>query len=315
MQSTLNPKPSDDPHDFVVVPPDVVGVAPADDELSNLLQKAARHRPDPQTRGASADSTVPPVDATFRPAAVDEALAPGNHASIAGRLARGFAALLLAACIALAGVAWKSYGDVARKQIAKWTTQFVLVASQPPEPTAAAAPAAPAEQKEAAAASPPPTPPAQSATETAAPAATPSPEATAPSPESAQLLQLMSRDLASLGQEVEQLKASIEQLKAGQQQMSREVAVPPEQNLRPRKPAPSPRPAVARTRKPTPSYPSTQAAVAPMLPPAAAPYYPSRQPDYAPRQLEPQPQFSSEPPADPELSSVPRPPMPMRGAD
>jgi hypothetical protein len=44
MQSTLNRKPSDDPHDVVVVAPDAVRVAPSDDEISNLLQQAARQR-------------------------------------------------------------------------------------------------------------------------------------------------------------------------------------------------------------------------------------------------------------------------------
>ena len=42
MHSTLNPKPNDDPHDVVVVAPDVVRVAPSDQEISHLLQQAAR---------------------------------------------------------------------------------------------------------------------------------------------------------------------------------------------------------------------------------------------------------------------------------
>ena len=44
MHSTLKLKPTDDPHDFVVVAPDAVQVAPAEDEISNLLREAARQR-------------------------------------------------------------------------------------------------------------------------------------------------------------------------------------------------------------------------------------------------------------------------------
>ncbi len=119
----------------------------------------------------------------------------------------------------------------------------------------------------------------------------------------------MTRDLASLGQEVEQLKASIEQLRASQQQMSRDVAKASEvkaseQNLRPRISALPPRPAAVRARKPLPSYPPQQALTAPVLPQATAPY--------VTRQPEPQPQAPVQSLTDPELSSVPRPPMPVR---
>jgi hypothetical protein len=309
MHSTLTPKQSDDPHDVVVVAPDAVRVAPADEELSKLLHAAAaRYRSDPQPRAgsdASAGPMVPPVDTTFRPAAVNDVLFPGKRWSMVRRAMRGFIALLLAACIGLAAVAWRSYGDTVKRQTAKLTTQLVLTSSLPPEESGPAAePAAPAVAAAAADAAPlQPAPPAQSAAEAVAPAA-------APSPGSAQLLQSMTRDVASLGQEVEQLKASIEQLKAGQQQISRDVAKASEnkaseQNPRPRIAALPPRPPVARARKPMPSYPPPQAAAAPPLPPTAAPYY-------LPRQPEPQPQSTAEPQADPELASVPRPPMPVR---
>src|SRR5258707_1355132 len=93
MQSTLKPKQTDDPHDFLVVAPDPVRVAPdavrvardpvraapADEELSNLLHAAAaRYRSDPQTRAGSAGPTVPPVDTTFRPAAINNVRARGK---------------------------------------------------------------------------------------------------------------------------------------------------------------------------------------------------------------------------------------------
>jgi hypothetical protein len=307
MQSTLISRPGDDPHDVVVVAPDAVRVAPAEDELSSLLHQAARLRSDLQVRaapGVAAGPVVPEVDTRFRPTAAGDV--PGYRGSMARRALRGLTALLLATCIGLAGVAWKAYGDVAKKQIAKWGTQIVLIASlSPDKPALSAQPAAPAAEVDAANAAPePPAAPAESTAEAAAPAA-------APSPDSAQL-QSMASDLASVSQQVEQLKASIAELKASQQQMSRDLAKASEQNARPRIAALPPRPTVARPRKPTPLYPPPQAAVAPPLPQAPAPYYASRQPDYAPRQVEPQQQFTAEPPGDPELASVPRPPMPLR---
>src|SRR5664279_6308984 len=125
MHSTLTPKANDDPHDVVVVAPDAVRVAPSDDEISELLRGAARHRPDVETRAepdSFAGATIPPVDTTFRPAALDD-----DGPSTARRLARGFAALLLAACIGGGALVWKAYGDTAVKQIAKLATQLVMI--------------------------------------------------------------------------------------------------------------------------------------------------------------------------------------------
>ena len=59
-----------------------------------------------------------------------------------------------------------------------------------------------------------------------------------------------------------------------------------------------------------PPYPLPQAAAAPALSPAAA-SYPAAAPYYAPRQPEPPP-ATTQPQPDPELSSVPRPPMPVQ---
>ena len=316
MQSTPNPKQSDDPHDFVVVAPDAVTVAPAHDEIATLLHDAARHLSESQTRTASgfpACPPVPPVDTTFRPAAVDDVEVASPRRSIGRGAVRAFTALLLAGCIGATAFAWRSWGDAAEKKVATWATQFVMTASLPPEksdPSAQAAPAA--VQADAANAAP-----AQPTTSAQSAVAAIVPTAAAASPDSAQLLQSMARDLASLGQEVEQLKASIEQIKASQQ-TSRDAAraseaKASEQNLRPRisAPPPPPRPAVARAPKPPPPLPPMQAA-APALPQAGAPYYAPRQPEYQPRQIEPQPQGSVERQADPELESVPRPPMPVR---
>jgi hypothetical protein len=301
MHSTLNPKPTDDPHDIVVVPPDVVQVAPADDELSKLLREAARQHSGPQTRTGSrldADAAVPPVDTTFRASAVNNVQLRGHRRWIGRGAVRAFSALLLAACIGVAGIAWQT--DAAKKVIAKVATQLVVIASLSPEKSGPPAlPAAADTSADAANAAPPqPAPLAQSAAAAAAPSADPA------------KLQSMARDLASAGQEIEQLKASIEQLKASQQQMSRDIAKASEnkaseQNPRPRISPPPPRPAAARARKPLTPYPRPQAAAAPALPPTAAPY--------VPRQVEPPPpQTTGEPLTDPELASVPRPPMPVR---
>jgi hypothetical protein len=350
MQSTLKPKQTDDPHDFLVVAPDAVRVAPdpvrvtsdpvrtasdpvrvapADEELSNLLQAAAaRYRSDPQTGagvGIPAGPKVPRVDATFRPAAVNNVGARGKGWPTARRLARGFVALLLAACIGAAAVAWRTWGDTAKKQFAKLTTQLVVFSSLPPEKSelpaqataAVAQPAAVVAQVDAANAAPPPL--AQPAAETITPAAA---AAAAPSPDQAQSLQSMARDLASAGQEIALLKASVEQLRANQQQISRDVAKASEvkaseakatevkaseQNVRPRTTrisAPPPRAAAAPARKPLQPYPPRQTMAAPALPPAPPPYQP--------RQVEPEPQGAAEPLADPELASAPRPPLPVR---
>jgi hypothetical protein len=336
MHSTPTAKPSDDPHDILVVAPDVARVAPAEDELSSLLHEAAaRYGLDSQSRAApdvsarptlppdlSAGPTIPPVDTMFRPAAVNDNPVADKRRSMVGAAVRAFTALLLALCIGVAAFVWRSYGDTLEKKIARWTTQFVLTASSSPEkPELAAPPAAPGIVADAASAAPvQPAAPAQTAAQDVAPAI-------AAPPSDAAQLQSMSRDLASLGQQVEQLKASIEQLKTGQQQASREIAKvsdkASEPNTRPKLSALPPRPAVARQHRPMPPYsPPQAAATAPVLPPAAAPYpapapyyppnYPPRQTDYLPRPPQAQPQYAAEPPADPELSSVPRPPMPLR---
>jgi hypothetical protein len=300
MHSTLNPKPTDDPHDFVVVAPNAVRVAPADEELSNLLQEAARRSSNPQTRTGSdfpAGAPVLPVDTTFRPAAVNDVKVPGERRSIGKSAVRSFTALLLAASIGVAAIAWQSSGNVAKQIIAKWAPKFILTSLMPEleKPGLPAQPNPPTVQAAAANTAPPqPAPPAQTAPEGVAPTTA------ALSPGEPQLLQSMARDLATAGQEIEQLKASIEQLKASQEQMSRDIAKAPVQNLRPKISAPPPRSAAAPARKPMPPFPPPQSAAASTLPQAAAPS--------VPQQPEPQPQATAQPLAEP----VPRPPMPVR---
>jgi hypothetical protein len=308
MQSTLNPQQADphaDPHDDVLV-------ARIDEELSKLAHDAMRDPLDPQTHTGSdfsAGPAVPPVDTTFRPAAVNQ----GHRPSFGVRAIRAFIGFLLAVCIGVAGVVWQAYGDAAKQMIARWTPQLVATSSPPPEnPGLPEQPNPPAVQANAAKAAPPqPAPPAQAAAEGVAPAAA--------APESAVLLESMARELASARQEIDQLKASQEQMsreiakakayeakaslaKASQTRASQTRAS--EQNLQPRISALPPRSAAAPVRRPLPpSYPPPQATAAPVLPPAPAPY--------VPRQPEPPPQATAQPQAEPELSPVPRPPMPV----
>jgi len=326
MQSTLKPKNADDPHDVLEVAPGVVLAAPApadaDEEISNLLRAAKRQHSDSQTREEpdfSAGTPVPPVDTTFRAAAVTNARVPGSRKSMGARAMRRFMGFMLAVCIGVAAAAWQAYGDAAGQMMANWSPQRVLALLLPlQKPAQPAAPAADATDANAALAQPSP----QAVAEGAAPTAAPTSETT-PS------LQSMARFLASAGQEIEQLKASIEQLKASQEQMSRDIAKvseakvseakvsetkasevrAPEQNPRPKVSAVSvlpPRPAVAPARKPPPSFRPSQVAAPPILPPAAAPYVPPRQPEPL------LPPAAAPVPIDPELSSVPRPPLPVR---
>jgi hypothetical protein len=318
MQSTLNQRPTDpyaDPHDDVLV-------ARIDEELSKLALDATHDPLDPQPHmgsDSSAGPAVPPVDTTFRAAAVNNIRVSGLRPSIGVRAVRGFIGFLLAVCIGVAGVVWQAYGDAAKHMIGRWAPQLVATSSPPENAGQPEQPNPPAVEASAAKAAPtPPAPVAQAAAEGVPPAAA--------APESAVLLESMARELASARQEIDQLKAS-------QQQMSREIAKSSqaksseakpsqakaydakaslakasqtrasEQNLRPRISALPPRPLAAPARSPMPpSYPPPQAAAAPALPPAPAPY--------VPRQPELPPQVTAQPQAEPEFSP-PRPPMPV----
>jgi hypothetical protein len=308
MQTTLKPKQDDDPHDFLVVASDGAPVAPARESLASLTSDAVRRpleSPASAGSGFAAAPPVRPVDATLRPAAVDDIQLPGQR-RFAKRIVRAVMAVLLT--VGAAVIARQSYGDTAKQMIASWVSQSTLTSWLPLEKLGLAVqPTAPAAAPGAAQAAAPQAPaPAPAAPDTGAPAAA------AVSADSAQLMQSMAHDLATVGQQIEQLKASIDQLKAGQDQLSRDVAKASERasekvaRIAP-PPVVPPRPLAPRPHKPMPPpYPLPQAASAPAVPPAAVPYYPP------PRQLPLPPDAASQPPLDPELSSAPRPPMPLR---
>ena len=315
MQTKLNPRPSDHPHDVLVVAPDVALMVPTDEELSRLA-RSLRHPSEPQApaaAGFAAGPTVPPVDTTFRPAAVGDVKVGDQPPTTGGKAARALtAALLVAACTGGASIAWQSYGDATEAMIARWTPQRVLALLPLEKPASAAQSAPPAVEATAANADPAQ---GEAAAESALAGVASAPAA--PSAETAPSLDSMANELASARQQIEQLKAGIEELKASQQQMSREVAKasevkasearvsevrPSEQTLRPKISAHPPRTAAARTQRPMPPLPPQQAAAYPALPPAP----------YLPRQVEPPPQTTGQQLTDPELTSVPRPPMPLR---
>jgi hypothetical protein len=304
MDSMLKAKLPDDPRDIPVVAPDAIRVAPADeapsDPIRDLIPGASLEPQIHAESDFSASAAVPPLDATFRPAAVNT----GRGRSAARRALRAVAAFVLTACIGGAALAWNSHGDSVQHLIAEWAPLFAKPspasekAARPVQPTLAAA------QVDATNAPGP----------QAAPQAAPTAVAVAPgaaTPPGQPSIETMARNLASAGQEIEALKASIEQLKASQQQLvamvSEKASV---QAAHPRKPASPPRPvaALAPARKPPPLSPAPlpprQAIAAPPLTQAPAPY--------APRQIEPVPPTTAETLDDAELRSVPRPPMPLR---
>jgi len=244
MDTTLNPKQTDPRH---------VLSERADEELAHAYNQITRAGEEI----ARAEEQLSKLERAARHAA------PGKRRSLGGRAVRGFIGLMLAACIGFAAMAWQSpYGDA------------VAIALPLEKPGLPARPSPPTVQAAAADTAPPqPAPLAQTAPQDVAPTAA------ALSPELMQLLQSMARDLATLGQAIEQLKVSQQQmardhvnavdlLRASQEQMARVIAKTSEaktseQNLRPKIPAPPPRPTATPTRKPVPTLPSPQATARP----------------------------------------------------
>jgi hypothetical protein len=308
MHSSLNRKTTDDPHDFVVVPSDHVRVAPSDDEISDLLRTAARQHAD-QQGGTGPTSPVPSVDTTFRATDVNNDLLERRR-SIGRRVMRALTAVVLAACIGGAAMAWQASGYAFKKVALKWLPKAAITTSLPleklgftaPSSSPSAEPAASEDGQSAAAQPAAATAEAQPVVNSAQPAD--------PPPSTA-------RDLASVGQEIEALKASIAELKANQQQMARELAKANEQNARARLSAAPPHPAVAPRKPAPPPYTPSPAAAAPAYRPAATPYPATQAAASPPPQVaQPYPQRPVEtlppPPNDTGLATAPRPPMPVQ---
>jgi hypothetical protein len=328
MRSTLNQKPADDPHDFVVIPSDHVQVAPSDDEISDLLRAAARQRAESQgsQTDASEASAVPTVDTTFRPSDVNHDLL-GRRRTFGRRMMRAFAALLLAFCVGAAAVAWQASGYAFKKVALKWLPKAAVTASLPLEKLGIISSSTTTDEETAQAeAEPQQTIP---TTPTAAePAATKAAAETAQPLDAALSMQSMARDLANVSQEVETLKATIAELKDSQQQMARELARANEKandranepNARAKLSAVQPHPPAAPpARKPVPAYapsPPVSAAPAYRQPPPYPPTQAATQPAPVPQSVQPYPQAYPQtlppPPVDTGLVTAPRPPMPVQ---
>ena len=326
MQTALNPKPTDDPHDVLVVAPGVAVMVPTDEELSKLA-RSLRHpplsaslhrgRPSPGRNRSAGRYDVSPRRCRRcegpGPAA-DDGRKGGTRprGRVGGGSVHGWRFDRLAVLWRRGRGHGRAVGAAARPRIAaagktragRATAGSACRRGNRCERRACASRRCRREHR--------------GRRRTAA----------AASAETAPSLGSMANELASARQEIEQLKATIEQLKAGQQQMSRDMAkasdarvseakVSPEvrasearmsevrpSELRPKTPAHPPRTAAVRARKPRPPPPLQQAATAPVLPQAA--------PLYVPRQVAPPPQTTGETLTDPELASVPRPPMPVR---
>jgi len=352
MQPTLSPA-ENDPHDALEVAPDVVMVARAEEELSRLAREAKNRpaarpgqpktapsmlaAPTGQSPASRIDAVVaalevPAVDTSFRAARTDEG------PSMARRVGRGLAALLLAVCIGGAAVAWRASGEVVKQAIADWVPQFATKSPPPADATPSAAQDATStpdtQQSAAAVAAAAQDNAAPAATGSAAPSATASAAPGATASDQTQLIQSMSRDLASLGQEVALLKASVAELKASNEQMSHDMAKVSEQNQKLRTSSLAAR-AAAPARKPVTTFRPTQASAAPMPPPApyppsqgqgpapspssqgaypppgaGAPYPPPGAAPYPPQTASmPPPQATGQSSGD---GDIPRPPMPVR---
>jgi hypothetical protein len=306
MQSTPTPEETD-PHDVFEIAPGVVLAARPDHASATLAPDVVVPASAPQTAMLSdvvvpdAAAPVPPVDATFRAASVDDVLVRGDRTSTEKWVSRAVLSLF-AMCVAVAAAAWQHYGDTAKQMIASWTSPLTVASSPPAQkPPVTTQPAAPTVQT--AAQTPAPTQATAPAAPPVAPAAT--------STDTTQL-QSMTRDLAAMGQQIEQLKASIAQLKAGQeqmaQQMSRDFARSAEARSsearaaeHPRIAPLPPRSAASALRKPKPTVSPTPAAmVSPLPPPPPAVTSPA---------LPPPPVQAT---VQPDGEAVVRPPLPVR---
>lgn len=314
MPTGVKPKATDS-HDFVVIPPDQVQVAPSDAEITDLLRAAARHHSEAGPRAANDSSgalAVPAVDTTFRATAVNDEV-PARKSSFGRRAVRAIAALLLTLGIGAAALGWQTFGYAAKKALFSWAPKWAIAASLPLEKLGLAAESTPSDDP--AGATPATTAasdqsPSDSGTPGNAAAAT-----AAPTSDTAQQLQSMARDLANANQQVETLKASIAELKASQQQMTRDLAKVSEQAAKAKLAATTPHPPV---HKPAPVYSSTATyspAATPAPPPAYRPVsssYPATQATAAPaaQPYVPPPPVQLQP--EPGLASAPRPPMPVQ---
>ncbi len=283
MDTKLSPVQADARHDG-----DVVLLAPKDwTEAEEALFRLAHVSSDRRRAPAGADFsagprvTEPSLDATLRPADLNNDPLPPAPPSPGRRSSRKLARFLATACLGVAAtLAWQCYGDTAEQMIASSAPQLgrllLLPAMNTPSGREiaveqASPPAAPATA--------PPAAPTQ-----AAAVAPPAPEAAA-AVAGQQELATMAHDLAAVRQSVEQLTAVQEQMArdiaklqtAGQDIRRRIAALPPATAPAARKPVPPPQPALQSAvaplppAPPEPAPPTTAAPLSPPEPPLRPP--------------------------------------------
>src|SRR5580704_783243 len=291
MDSKPSRAPADPHHDGDVVVLATKDWTDAEQALSRLAHVASDRRRSTAGSDFSAGPRVtePSLDATLRPADLNNDPSPTDRPSLGRRTSRSLARFLVMACFgAAATLAWQSYGGTAKQMIANSAPQLSWLLSLPamnppsgpeiaveqssPPAVQASVPQAASAQAGAVA---------STASETAASTAP-----TAPSPE-LQQLETMAHDLAAVRQSVEQLAAGQEQMArdiaklqtAGQDIRRRISAFPPAAATTARKPVPPPQPAPQSSAMPLPPASlesAPQSAAAPF--PPASPEPPTRPP-------------------------------------
>jgi hypothetical protein len=293
MDSKLSSAQADPRHDG-----DVVLLAPKDwTDAEEALSRLAHVASDRRRPAAGSDFsarprvTEPSLDATLRPADLNNDPLPTDRPSLGTRTSRSLARFLVTACIGVAAtLAWQSYGATARQMIANSVPQLswllLLPAMNQPSDREIAVeqPSPPAVQASA---------PQAASAQAGAVAPTASAASTAPTTPSPELQQLatMAHDLAAVRQ-------SVEQLAAGQEQMARDIAKlqTAEQDIRRRISALPPAAATTAHKPVPPPQPALQSSVAPLPPALPEPAPPSSAAPLPPAPLEP----------------PSRPPMPVR---
>jgi hypothetical protein len=287
MDSKLSSAQADPHHDGDVVLLGPKDWTDAEEALFKLAHDASdRRRPTPRSDfSAGPRVTEPSLDATLRPAGLNNDPLLTDQPSLGRRTSRSLARFLVTACLGIAAtLAWQSYGGAAKQMIANSAPQLSWLLLPPPamnrpsgREIAVEQPSPPAVQASAPqAASAQAGAVASTASETAASTAP-----TAPSPE----LQQLTHDLATVQQSVEQLAAGQEQMArdiaklqtAGQDIRRRISALPPAAATTARKPVPPPQPAPQSSAAPLPPaspQPAPQSSAAPL--PQALPEPPSR---------------------------------------
>src|SRR5580700_1608819 len=134
MDSKPSRAPADPHHDGDVVVLATKDWTDAEEALSRLAHVASdRRRPAAGSDFAAGPRvTEPSLDATLRPAGVNNDPLPTGRPSLGRRTSRSLTRFLATACVGVAAtLAWQSYGDAARQMIASAAPQLGWLVSPP----------------------------------------------------------------------------------------------------------------------------------------------------------------------------------------